>query len=303
VDSMFSVIRTTSKYLNAMRYPMMRHFCTTTATTPTQNKKKIKKPRKLGNVAVVLSGCGVYDGSEITETVSFFIALSSIRATFQCYAPNQNQTDVIDHVTGQSSTDKRNAMTEAARIARGKVKDIKELDVKNYDGIVFPGGFGVAKNLSNFGEKGPDFTVNPEIERILKSFHENKKPIGMACISPILAAKVFGTKSGGPGCTITLGKTGAGWPYEGTIAVAEKFGIKHMLKQNGVVEDKRNLIFTTPAFMRETSDFSKVFLGIDALVKAMRANLHKKIKKESLKEPRKKIMMVILQMSKFIKSG
>jgi enhancing lycopene biosynthesis protein 2 len=111
---------------------------------------------------------------------------------------------------------KRNVLFESARITRGNIKEIRNLNSSNYDALFVPGGFGVAKNLSDFGSKGKEMTVHAEVERVLKDFHANKKQIGMCCIAPILAAKVFGTtRDGGPGVTITLGSKGdiSSWPY------------------------------------------------------------------------------------------
>lgn len=165
---------------------------------------------------MVLSGSGVYDGSEITETVSFMIAFSSRKIRFQCYAPNKDQTEVVDHLTGQTMDEKRNVLVESARIARGNVKDIKELKSDGYDGVFFPGGFGAAKNLSNFASENANLIVDEEIERVLRDFHEHRKPIGLACIAPVLAAKVLGS---GRKLGITVGDKGEEWPYGGTIGI------------------------------------------------------------------------------------
>ena len=114
----------------------------------------------------------------------------------------------------------RNVLVEAARIARGNIADLDQLQTSEFDAILLPGGFGAAKNLSTFAFKGEDMTVIPSVEKALKEFHQQKKVIGLACISPIVAARVFGTKFGGPGVTLTLGKKGDHWPYNGTIDVA-----------------------------------------------------------------------------------
>lgn len=155
--------------------------------------------------AVVLAGCGVYDGSEITEAVSMLIALSTHGAKYQVFAPNVDQAHVVNHTNGSEMSEKRNVLVESARIARGDVKDLATINSSDFDALLFPGGFGAAKNLSDFGFKGGDMTVNPDVEKALKSFHQSSKVIGLACISPIIAARVFGTKFGGPGVTLTLG--------------------------------------------------------------------------------------------------
>ena len=155
--------------------------------------------------AVVLAGCGVYDGSEITEAVSLLMALSKHGATYQVFAPNIDQAHVINHLNGSEMSEQRNVMVEAARIARGQVEDLEKLDQSKFDAILMPGGFGAAKNLSNFAFKGGDMTVNPLVEKALKDFHANNKVVGLACIAPIIASRVFGNKFGGPGVTLTLG--------------------------------------------------------------------------------------------------
>lgn len=167
-----------------------------------------KIPQRDFRAAVVLSGCGVNDGSEITESVSMLIAISKYGGTFDCFAPDKEQSDVVDHVKGKPVGGSRNVMIEASRIARGNIKDVTQLVANNYDAIFMPGGFGAAKNLSDFATKGVDMSVIPELEKILKEFHSSKKPIGLCCISPVLAARVFGSKKGGPGVQLTLGGKG-----------------------------------------------------------------------------------------------
>jgi enhancing lycopene biosynthesis protein 2 len=125
--------------------------------------------------------------------VSLLVALSKHKAKeIQCYAPNEDQAAVVNHKNNRKDQNKRNILAESARIARGNIKDLKELKVDNYDAVFFPGGFGVAMNLSNFGSSGEKMEVNPRIEKILKDFHRAQKAIGLCCISPILGARVFG---------------------------------------------------------------------------------------------------------------
>ncbi|NP_001120061.1 uncharacterized protein LOC100145051 [Xenopus tropicalis] len=150
-------------------------------------------------VAVILAGCGVYDGSEIHESSAVYVHLSRAGAQTEFFAPNTDQMHVVSHTKGQPTKETRNVLEESARIARGNIKDLKDLDVSEYDAVIIPGGFGVAKNLSTWAVKGKDCSVAKEVEAVIKGFHGAKKPIGLCCISPVLAAKLF------PGCELTVG--------------------------------------------------------------------------------------------------
>jgi enhancing lycopene biosynthesis protein 2 len=165
--------------------------------------------------------------------------------------------------------EKRNVMLESARIARGNIQDLVTIDSKNFDAILVPGGFGAAKNLSSFGFKGEDMTVQSDVENALKQFHTSNKIIGLTCIAPMIAARVFGTKFGGPGLNLTLGKTDKSWPYNGSIDVATKFGntLNTSIDVDGVCIDSPNKVYTTPAYMREDAKPHEVFEGIDNMVK------------------------------------
>jgi len=193
-------------------------------------------------------------------------------------------------LTGETLKETRNILIESARIARGNVKDIKELDSQNYDAVLFPGGFGAAKNLSNFATTGSECTVDPDVERVIKSFHENLKPIGVACISPILVAKVLGKANKGPGVSVTLGKEGEEWPYAKTIENLEKWGSNHVKRAVAQVAiDKKNSIYSVPAFMYETQNFSKIYDSIYNLVESMKDGIKPKMKSLSpLEEDEKK---------------
>jgi len=230
-------------------------------------------PSKLRNAALVLSGSGVYDGSEVTEAVSFLIAFGKHNINFQCFAPDKEQSEVINHLKGEPQNEKRNVLVESARIARGNIKDLKELSHSEFDAVFFPGGFGAAKNLSNYATKGPELTVDPEVERVLRDFHANRKPIGLACISPVLAAKVFGESNK---VALTVGNKGEGWPYGGTIEAIEKLGAKHNVKAvTSTNIDKKNLVFTVPAFMKDTKNFHDIYEGIEEMVTIVKEHLPK----------------------------
>lgn len=215
-------------------------------------------------VAVVLSGCGVYDGSEIHEASACMVHLSWAKADVAVFAPDISQLHVVNHVTGAPvEGETRNVLVESARIARGKISPLSELKASGFDAVVFPGGFGAAKNLSTFAVDGVKMTVNDDVERVLKDFHSSKKPIGMCCISPVLAAKVL------PGCELTVGhdsEEGGRYPYAATAVAIKQLRAKHINKT--VTEfhvDEKNRVVTTPAFMSE-SPLHEIFDGIGAMV-------------------------------------
>ncbi|XP_068541647.1 glutamine amidotransferase-like class 1 domain-containing protein 3, mitochondrial [Anas acuta] len=187
-------------------------------------------PRPRGaRVAVVLSGCGVYDGTEIHEASAILVHLSRGGAEVQMYAPDVPQMHVVDHSKGQpAEAESRNVLVESARIARGKITSLAKLTTADHDAVIFPGGFGAAKNLSTFAVDGKDCKVNREVERVLKDFHKAGKPIGLCCISPVLAAKVLS------GAEVTVGheeEEGGKWPYAGTAGAIKELGGKHCVKE------------------------------------------------------------------------
>lgn len=192
--------------------------------------------------AVILAGSGVYDGAEIHEATLTMLAISRQGAEYQCFAPNINQHHVINHLNGEEMKETRNVLVESARIARGNIKDLKEFDGNNFDAIIFPGGFGAAKNLSTVAFDGANATVNSEVEKAIKQMFELKKPIGALCISPTIIAKVLGDVN------LTIGQD------EGTIEVIEAFGATHIETDHGdVVFDEEKLVFTTPCYMLDAT--------------------------------------------------
>ncbi|MCL4126748.1 UNVERIFIED_CONTAM: hypothetical protein GTU68_003433 [Idotea baltica] len=220
-------------------------------------------------VAVVLAGNGVYDGSEVHEASATLVSLSRAGADIQCYAPNENQMHVVDHTKGApDEKDSRNVLVESARISRGNVKPITELSSQSADAVIFPGGFGAAKNLSDFAVNGAQMTVKPDVERVIKDFHGAKKPIGLCCIAPILAAKVLGPS----GVEITMGKSDDGsgkWPYGGSLEAAKALGAKPVEKTvDEIVIDEKNKVVTTPAFMYE-GKFHEIHDGVAKMVNAV----------------------------------
>lgn len=219
-------------------------------------------------VAVVLCGCGRADGSEIHESVSVLIHLHRCGLPYRCFAPDEPQTEVVNHVTGQPVAEVRNQMVEAARIARGDISPLASLRVEDYAAVVFPGGFGAAKNLCSFAKDGADCRVHPDVARILKGFHAHGKPIALACIAPVLAAKVLGVAGGGPGCELTLGSG------EGVADAVAKMGAVHVPRPvTQAVVDRANKVLSTPAYMCDAGPY-EVFTGIGAMIDALKAMLH-----------------------------
>ena len=146
-------------------------------------------------IAVILSGCGVYDGAEIHESVITLLRLDQRGAQVQCFAPDIAQHHVINHLTGEEMPESRNVLVESARIARGEVKDIREANAEDFDALIVPGGFGAAKNLSTFAVEGAGCSINPQVLALAEAFAEAGKPVGLICISPALAAKTAGLAS------------------------------------------------------------------------------------------------------------
>ncbi|XP_054852615.1 glutamine amidotransferase-like class 1 domain-containing protein 3, mitochondrial [Eublepharis macularius] len=214
-------------------------------------------------VAVVLSGCGVYDGSEVHESSAVMVHLSREGAQVEIYAPDIDQLHVVNHIKGEPTKEKRNVLVESARIARGNVKDLATINVKELDALIIPGGFGVAKNLCSWAVDGKDCTVSKPVEDTIKAFHAAKKPIGLCCISPVLAAKIL------PGCELTIGQDTEceKWPYAKTAEALKELGCKHVNKNvNEVHVDVKHKLVTTSAFMCN-APIHAIYDGIGKMVK------------------------------------
>lgn len=143
-------------------------------------------------IAIILSGCGVYDGSEIYESTLTFLAIEHCHSTYQCFAPDIEQTEVVNHLTGDvMAGEKRNVLVESARLCRGNIKPLSELNADEFDGLIFPGGFGAAKNLCNFASKGADAEINDEVYKATRAFADVKKPVGFICIAPAMIPLIY----------------------------------------------------------------------------------------------------------------
>lgn len=207
--------------------------------------------------AVILAGCGVYDGAEIHEATLTMLAIMKLGASYEVFAPDIDQHHVINHLTGEEMKERRNVLVESARIARGKIKDLKNYDPNNFDALVIPGGFGVAKNLCDFAFKGTNCTVDPDVEKaILKTAGKNK-PIGALCISPVILAKIFGDVE------LTIGQD------KGTAEAIEKMGSTHIKTTHGeVIIDEKNNLFTTPCYMLD-ANILQIAEGAENIVRVM----------------------------------
>lgn len=207
-------------------------------------------------IAVLLAGSGVFDGSEIYETTLTLLALDRADVRYQCMAPNIAQVQVINHITGEEMPgEKRNVLVEAARLARGDIIDLEVANAADYDALIVPGGFGVAKNLCDFAFKGADMQINTLVRDFIRTLHRAGKPVGLVCIAPTMAAHLFGE-----GVVCTIGSD------EEVAAAIESMGGKHVQcpVDECVVDEERKLV-TTPAYM-EAGRIREAAVGIEKLV-------------------------------------
>jgi len=213
-------------------------------------------------IGVVLSGCGVYDGSEIHEAVLTLLALDRKGATVICMAPDIAQAHVINHRTGEESpTESRNVLVESARIARGDIRDIASVAAADIDALVFPGGFGAAKNLCDFAFKGPECSIEPDVQRLVKEMMAARKPIVAVCIAPALLARVMGAEH--VPVKLTIGTDAD------TGHAIETMGGTHVpCPVNDFVVDEEKKVISTPAYMLGQR-ISEVAAGIDKSIDAL----------------------------------
>lgn len=206
-------------------------------------------------IAVVLAGNGVYDGAEIHEATLTLLAIARQGAQYQCFAPDINQAQVINHLTGEEMAETRNVLVEAARIARGNIKPLSEYIAADYDAIIFPGGFGAAKNLCTFAFDGADCVVNKDVELAIRSTVVAEKPIGALCISPVLIARVLGDVE------VTIGKD------KETAEALETLGATHVITTHGeIVVDEKYKVVTTPCYMLNAT-IKQIATGAENAVK------------------------------------
>ncbi len=207
--------------------------------------------------AVVLSGCGVKDGAEIHEAVLTLLAIKKHGADYEIFAPDIKQYHVVNHLSGKVTQEERNVLVESARIARGNIKSLSDFQARSFDALVFPGGFGVAKNLCSYAFDGDNCRVIPEISKAIKDMVSLQKPIGAMCISPILISKVLGNVE------ITIGDD------ETTLQDVERMGSLHRKASHGdVIKDPHRLIYTTPCYMLD-ANILQIELGTYNLIEAI----------------------------------
>ena len=209
-------------------------------------------------IAIVISGCGFKDGAEITETVSTLIALTETGAQYQVFAPDLT-VETTNHLT-DATEGTHSILAESARIARGDVKKLTSLKANDFDGIIFPGGYGAAKHLCNFATEGSNCKPLPEAQSVIEDFHKADKPIGAFCIAPALIASVLGPQ----GVTLTIGDDVE------TAREIEKMGAVHATcTVDNFVTDREFKVITTPAYMYDKATPFQVFTGIRRAVREL----------------------------------
>lgn len=207
--------------------------------------------------AVVLSGNGVFDGAEIHEAILTLYAIAKKGAAYEIFAPDIPQHHVINHMTGEEMNETRNVLVESARIARGKIKALSEFSGKDFDALVFPGGFGAAKNLSTFAFDGADCSINADVENAIKEMIGLGKPVGALCIAPVILAKILGDVE------LTIGQD------RGTAEAVQKMGATHTETGHGeVVVDEKHKVVTTPCYMLDAT-LDQIGEGAENLVDAL----------------------------------
>lgn len=206
-------------------------------------------------IAVILSGCGVFDGSEIHEAVLTLLNIELNGAEYKCFAPNIEQYHVINHLTGEESVEKRNVLIESARIARGEIKDINELNVDDFDALALPGGFGAAKNLCDFAIQGEKNQINLDVKRVCEAFAKASKPSAYMCIAPALIPHIYPQ-----GTHMTIGTDKA------TAMILSQLGASHQeCEVSDIVVDESNKVISTPAYML-ANNISQAAKGINKAI-------------------------------------
>lgn len=207
----------------------------------------------MSKIGILLSGCGVYDGTEIQEAVLSMLVIKEAGHEYICIAPNINQHHVIDHTSGKEMQETRNVLTESARIARGDIKDLKEITPADVDALLLPGGFGAAKNLTTWAFNGPESEILPEVKLLLVNMVNVGKPIVALCVSPTVVAKAFEGSNVHPNLTLGTNKEASEYDIDGFSAGIEAVGaIAKMKSLTEVCVDLENRIISAPCYMMET---------------------------------------------------
>ncbi|MFO7790986.1 MAG: isoprenoid biosynthesis glyoxalase ElbB [Bacteroidales bacterium] len=211
-------------------------------------------------IALILAGSGVFDGSEIHETTMSMYALAKNELDYMCFAPDIQQAHVINHITGDEMKENRNVLIESARLARGNIKNLRELDVDDYDGLLIPGGFGAAKNLSDFAFKGDKMNVQTDVAEAIKAFHKAHKPIGALCIAPTIVVKVLGAK-------VTIGND-----PQTAKAIVNMGGTHENKEATEITVDEKNKVVTNPCYMLASTPY-EIGEGAEAVIEVMKGML------------------------------
>ncbi|ANW26053.1 isoprenoid biosynthesis protein ElbB [Vibrio coralliilyticus] len=206
-------------------------------------------------IAVILSGSGVFDGAEIHESVLALHAIEKQGASWHCFAPNIDQLHVINHITGEEMAETRNVLTEAARIARGNIEDVAKLNAEDFDAILLPGGFGAAKNLTDFAVNGAECSINTHVASACRAFAQARKPAGYLCIAPAIIPMIYDN-----GVKGTIGND------EATASAFNALGGEHITCEvDEIVFDEEHKVLSTPAYML-AGNISQAASGIEKLV-------------------------------------
>ena len=216
--------------------------------------------------AIILSGCGVFDGSEITETILLMLCLDIHGIKYDFFAPNIMQNKTVNHLIQENTSEQRNCLIESARIARGSIRDLKELSNSEYSILVLPGGFGVTHNLSNHSASFKDFKIDPNLSTLIQSFHASKKPIAATCIAPILFCKCLSSHP----LSLTLGNNAK---YQNLL---QDFNFNPIpAKSNQFIADDINLVYTSPAYMDSNATPESIYEGFSKMIKHISAIMKK----------------------------
>lgn len=213
----------------------------------------------MSKVCVILSGAGHLDGAELRESLFTLLTLDQRNISVEVFAPDKDQHHVINHITGEEMPEKRNVLIEAARVTRGKINPLDDLVAENFDALVIPGGFGVAKNLSDFAFNGTTAKVDKKVNEVILHFHATQKPICALCISPALLALTLQGKEP----EVTVGND------EDTIKILEELGANHFKKSiTDFHFDEKNRLFTTAAYMYGTGKLANIYEGVSKTINA-----------------------------------
>lgn len=220
-------------------------------------------------IGVLLSGSGVYDGSEIHETTLALLAIAQHGGEAVCLAPDVDQHHVINHITGEEMNESRNVLIESARIARGNIQAVSATAVNELDALVIPGGFGTAKNHTKWAFEGPEGEINSAVKSLITQVVSAQKPLVGLCMAPTTIAKALeGTDIH---ASLTVGTQSQPSPYE-IEAISqgmEKVGAKAEMKSvQEILVDSENRIITAPCYMMEAS-IVDVHNNIQQAIKAL----------------------------------